>query len=300
MTRRPRIGITVGDPATVTDQSNYFWRSAMDHIGDSEGNEHAGRVDLEYTFQDSDWLQFVRFGARLADRSYRNLSTGWNWGVISDDWNKLTGAPADPARANVAWLDQFYSSESTLYTMNDFFGGKANVPTSFWSPKDSMVDIATELLALAEERLRIGIGSEFEIVSARASLEGYRDSLRQIELSLEQSIRALELLVGRYPAAALVPANALIVLPASVPPAGLPSELLERRPDLLAAEQRVAAAFNRVQEAEAARRSQESRLAASIRNMTELADAGVVDVAALASANLTSGLVSLRRDRAAE
>ncbi|UWX04488.1 hypothetical protein H1235_06025 [Pseudoxanthomonas sp. NC8] len=79
--------VTVADPTTVTDQSNYFWRSAMDHIGDSEGTEHAGRVDLEYTFQDSDWLQYVRFGARVADRSYRNLSTGWNWGVISDDWN---------------------------------------------------------------------------------------------------------------------------------------------------------------------------------------------------------------------
>ena len=117
----------------------------------------------------------------------------------------------------------------------------------------SMVDIATGLLGLAEERLRIGIGSEFEVVSARASIEGYRDSLRQIDLALEQSIRALELLVGRYPAAALVPANALNVLPASVPPAGVPSELLERRPDLRAAEQRVATAFNRVQEAEAAR-----------------------------------------------
>ena len=116
-----------------------------------------------------------------------------------------------------------------------------------------MVDTATELLALAEERQRIGIGSELEVVSARASLEGFRDSLRQIELSLEQSIRALELLVGRYPAAALVPDNALIVLPASVPPTGLPSELLERRPDLRAAEQRVATAFNRVQEAQAAR-----------------------------------------------
>jgi len=117
----------------------------------------------------------------------------------------------------------------------------------------SMVDISTELLTLADDRLRIGIGSEFELVSARASLEGYRDSLRQIELSLEQALRALEILIGRYPSAALVPSDTLIVLPASVPPAGLPSELLERRPDVRAAEQRVATAFNRVQEAEAAR-----------------------------------------------
>ena len=116
-----------------------------------------------------------------------------------------------------------------------------------------MVATAEDLLMLAGERQRIGIGSEFEVVSARASVESYRDSLRQIELSLEQSLRSLELLVGRYPAAALVPANALGVLPASVPPTGLPSELLERRPDVRAAEQRVAAAFNRVQVAEAAR-----------------------------------------------
>ncbi len=142
--------VSVADPSTVTDQSNYFWRSAMDHIADSEGTEHAGRVDLEYTFQDNDWLQFLRFGARIADRGYDNLSTGWNWGVISDDWNKLTGTPADPTRANVAWLDQFYSNESTLYKMNDFFGGRANVPTTFWSPKDSMVDIDTVAGTLAE------------------------------------------------------------------------------------------------------------------------------------------------------
>ncbi|UWX04489.1 hypothetical protein H1235_06030 [Pseudoxanthomonas sp. NC8] len=50
----------------------------------------------------------------------------------------------------MAWLDQYYSSDSTLYTMKDFFGGEVNVPTSIWSPKDSMVDIDTVAGTLAQ------------------------------------------------------------------------------------------------------------------------------------------------------
>jgi len=57
---------------------------------------------------------------------------------------------------------------------------------------------------------------------------------------------------GRYPAAALTVATTLPTTPETMP-AGLPSELLERRPDVIAAERRVAAAFNRVGEAKAAR-----------------------------------------------
>jgi multidrug efflux system outer membrane protein len=108
-----------------------------------------------------------------------------------------------------------------------------------------------ELLRLSEDRLRIGVGDDQAVAEARANLGTYRDTLRQIEYSREQALRALELLVGRYPAAEVKVAQQLATMPAP-PPVGLPSQLLERRPDVVAAERRVAAAFDRVEEAKAA------------------------------------------------
>ena len=107
------------------------------------------------------------------------------------------------------------------------------------------------LLKLAQERLRIGNGNEQAVAEARANVGTYRDTLRQVDLAREQALRALELLLGRYPSAEIAVAQRLAPMPPPVP-VGVPSELLERRPDVIAAERRVAAAFDRVGEAKAA------------------------------------------------
>jgi outer membrane protein, multidrug efflux system len=109
-----------------------------------------------------------------------------------------------------------------------------------------------ELVRLAETRMKVGAGNEEDVFVARANVGTYRDSLRQIEQGRLESIRALEILLGRYPAAAAAVAARLPDQPVAIP-AGLPSELLERRPDVIAAERRIAAAFNRRHEARAAR-----------------------------------------------
>ena len=111
---------------------------------------------------------------------------------------------------------------------------------------------ASETLSqIAQDRYRVGSGNEQAVAEARANVATFRDSLRQIDLSREQALRALELLVGRYPAAEIEVAPRLSSMPPPAP-AGMPSQLLERRPDVVAAERRVAGAFNRVGEARAA------------------------------------------------
>ena len=124
---------------------------------------------------------------------------------------------------------------------------------------DIQADIARETVTILEETRRIvnvkfenGEASGQDIALARSDLASARERLTTIEGSNRDAVRALEALLGRYPGAELEVRNTLPAAPPP-PPAGLPSELLERRPDLVAAERRVAAAFNATNQARAAR-----------------------------------------------
>lgn len=115
-----------------------------------------------------------------------------------------------------------------------------------------MEQSAQNLLALAEKRYQVGIGNELDVALAQASLGTFQDNVLKIGLAHQQALRALELLIGRYPTAELEARRDLTKLPGPIP-VGIPLEMLERRPDLIAAEHQVRAAFNRVGEAKAAR-----------------------------------------------
>lgn len=86
---------------------------------------------------------------------------------------------------------------------------------------------------------------------ARSDLASARERLTALDGSQRDAVRSLEALLGRYPGADLEVHDLRPAVPPH-PPAGLPSELLERRPDIVAAERRVAAAFNATNQAHAA------------------------------------------------
>lgn len=82
-------------------------------------------------------------------------------------------------------------------------------------------------------------------MAAASAGEAARDALS----SSENALRSLELLLGRYPAADLKTAEKLVAVPPPIP-AGIPSGIMEQRPDLIAAEYRVVADFYKQKEAE--------------------------------------------------
>jgi len=176
------------------------------------------------------------------------LSAGWELDV----WGRVRyGRAAGEAQYASALADLEYARQSlvALAAKSWFLAIEAKMQRQV---AQDAVRSAERLVSLAQDRERVGRGDAMDVANAEANLETYRDTLRQLELSYEQSLRALELLLGRYPAAQVEAPGELPPMPAPIP-AGLPSELLERRPDVIAAERRVAAAFNRRGEAQAAR-----------------------------------------------
>ena len=170
----------------------------------------------------------------------------------ADLWGRVRSERyAAQATYEAATLDAAYARESiaALVAKSWILAREATLQRGI---AEGMVDSSKALAGLAGDRLRIGKGNEAEMVEAEANILAYRDLALQADLARQNALRSIEILCGRYPAAAIDPGADLPPVPGPVP-AGLPSELLERRPDVRAAERRVAAAFYRTNEARTAR-----------------------------------------------
>lgn len=133
------------------------------------------------------------------------------------------------------------------------------------------VDALAEIDRIVRVRYREGFASRQDTATTGADFQAARDSLAQAQNAERNARRALEVLVGRYPANQVALAEALPQAPPP-PPAGLPAQLLERRPDVIAAERRVAAAFANLDSAKAAQLPQLILTAAGGVASTDLGD----------------------------
>jgi len=112
---------------------------------------------------------------------------------------------------------------------------------------EQSVKVFSDLLELTQVRRSAGKDSDLDVVFTRARLETAQSALEEAREAYGEARRSLEVLLGRYPSAELEVASDYPPLPPPVG-AGVPASLLERRPDIIAAERIVLAAF-RQQEA---------------------------------------------------
>ncbi len=113
--------------------------------------------------------------------------------------------------------------------------------------------LQAQTLELVVSRARAGLGDELAVEQARYNLERTRASLAGLAAEEEAALHALAVLTGVVPGELPADAAAPAPIPSAAPRvlAVLPAELLRRRPDVRAAERRLAAQTARIGVAEA-------------------------------------------------
>jgi outer membrane protein, multidrug efflux system len=168
------------------------------------------------------------------------VSLGMAWEL--DVWGRLRSQRAAAVSGYEATaLDYAYARQSLAATvaMSWYLTLEAQ---QLLNLSERAVSLYEELLKLAKIKYTAGKSTKLDVVDARASLETAQSDFEAASNSYAEARRALEVLLGRYPAAEIKTAATYPPLPPFTG-AGVPSSLLERRPDIIAAQQRVISAF---------------------------------------------------------
>ena len=193
-------------------------------VGGKRTHDFGGQDDVKHTYS----------------HTLAALSLAWEMDV----WGRLRSErDAATADFDASALDFAYARQSLAATVaqNWYLATEAQ---QILRLAERAVAIYARLLDLAIIRYESGKTSELDVVDARARLESAQAELAAARNSYGRVLRSLEVLLGRYPAAELASAGVYPPLPPPVA-AGLPASLLNRRPDILAAEYQVLAAFRR-------------------------------------------------------
>jgi NodT family efflux transporter outer membrane factor (OMF) lipoprotein len=116
---------------------------------------------------------------------------------------------------------------------------------------DSTVTAYQDTLDLTRSLFRAGLGTDEAVAQAEAQLEAAKAQDTNLGVLRAQYEHAIAVLIGRPPSTFSLPVQSLRVVSPPIP-VGIPSQLLERRPDIAAAERGVAQANAQIGVAKAA------------------------------------------------
>ncbi len=178
------------------------------------------------------------------------VGLGASWEI--DVWGKL-GA------ARTAAQEQFAAAQGEYEFARESLAAQTAKAWYFASDTQQQLTLAKEtvginakLVDIVKTKARAGQVTPQDLNLAQADLASAQERERMAEGAHQDAVRSLEVLLGRYPSAELQVATQFVPVPGPVP-AGIPSEVLDRRPDMIAAEARVKAAFQNVKVAKLAK-----------------------------------------------
>jgi len=183
--------------------------------------------------------------------TYSDIAIPFELSYQVDVWGRVR-------RTVESYRDQAQASAADLATVNlsmhtqlALFYYQARILDAEERLLNSTVTQYEQALELIESRFEGGIDSELQVQQARTQLETTRAQAIDVGVARAQYEHAVAVLMGKPPASFNLAPLPLTMPPPAIP-AGLPSELLERRSDIAAAERRMAAANAQIGVAKAA------------------------------------------------
>lgn len=172
-------------------------------------------------------------------------NTGWSSGLEASWQADVWGRLSDQARSGALTADAARA---------DWYGARLSIAASVarsWyaligasqqaALAQADVEARTNQLEIVERRFQRGVVRSSDVRTARSALASSEATLASRQRAVSNAARALEVNLGRYPSAQILPAEDLPTLGA-LPNPGRPEAMLARRPDVVAAQARLAAA----------------------------------------------------------
>jgi len=184
-------------------------------------------------------------GVPTGDRNFNNYSIAANLSWELDLWGRIRRA-TEAARAEL--LAQEENRRAVILSL------VSAVATSYVTLRqlDQQLEVSRETLADRSESLELfqmkfkgGVVSELEIAQVRTEYEQAAAAIPPLERSIALTENALSVLLGQNPGA-MLRGKTIDELALPAIPAGVPAQLLARRPDIRSAEQSLVAADARV------------------------------------------------------
>ena len=195
-------------------------------------------------------LPFPGLADRVLSNTFSNAGLSFNIAWEADVWNRIA-ADKLAAEANIRMREAELAAARLSLS--------AQVAKAWFAAVEAQRQIALAEQVLAnlqtvaewrQTRFQAGSGSPLDVRLAEAEVAQAETTVRQRRQARDAYVRQTETLTCQYPAGERSVSAELAALPEQVP-AGLPSELVHRRPDLIAAEQALLAADARIVQARA-------------------------------------------------
>jgi outer membrane protein, multidrug efflux system len=238
--------------------SSLYPRIAMKGLGERQGQHLSGDLGRDINPPSFGSGGTEDSGGAGLDTSMDDTSQRWVYGIAAgaaweaDVWGRIRSKKA-AARAESLALEADYefARQSLAAAVARAYFTTIEAAQQEANAQETL-DIYQEYTKLTDVQKEQGFASDFDVSQIRSRTAAAEDALYTAQAARAQSIRAIEVVTSRYPAGRFDVRRSFPSQPRGVP-AGLPAQILERRPDLIASERRFAAAFHRVNEARTAR-----------------------------------------------